>query len=216
MSVRLAEDRPDMRVAARWVRDLAQALAYAHQEGVVHRDVKPANILIDKGGRPLLTDFGLAMRVRKDGAAGTGEVAGTPAYMAPEQARGDLAEVGPASDQYALGVILYEALTGTRPFDGPAPVVLHRVIHKKPVPPRRRNRHIPVDLEAVCLKALAKKPARRYPNVAQFASDLEHWLNHEPVRAAPRPTGSAANCGSANTATGSSPPRWPPQESSSQ
>src|SRR5262249_28383939 len=149
----------------------------------VHRDVKPANILIDRNGRPLLTDFGLAMRVHKEGGAGAGEVAGTPAYMAPEQARGDLAQVGPASDQYALGVILYELLTGTRPFDGRAPVVLHRVIHNKPVPPRRRNRRIPADLEAICLRALAKKPGKRYPNVAQFASDLEHWLNHEPVRA---------------------------------
>src|SRR5262249_52900454 len=167
LSVRIATNRPDKQLAARWVRDLALALAYAHEEGIVHRDVKPANILIDHKVRPLLADFGLAMRVtphptlslKGRGQAEEGAVVGTPAYMGPEQARGDAASIGPASDQYALGVILYELLTGKRPFDGPTPVVLHKVLHTKPPPPRQRDRSIPRDLEAVCLRAMAKKPA---------------------------------------------------------
>jgi WD40 repeat protein len=183
LSVRIARDRPDRQLSARWVRDLALALAYAHEEGIVHRDVKPANILIDHKVRPLLTDFGLAMRVGGSAAAKEGAIVGTPAYMAPEQARGDAASIGPASDQYALGVILYELLTGKRPFDGATPVVLHKVLHTKPTPPRQRDRSIPRDLEAVCLRAMAKKPARRYPNTAEFAHDLQRWLSHEPVRA---------------------------------
>jgi serine/threonine-protein kinase len=122
LSARLRANPPDFRQAARWVRDLASGLACAHAAGVIHRDIKPANILIDRTGRPQLGDFGLAKRVGEDATRTTdGTVLGTPAYMAPEQARGQLSAVGPQSDQYSLGVVLYELLTRRRSFE-PGPV----------------------------------------------------------------------------------------------
>jgi hypothetical protein len=180
----LRESRPDFAQAARWVRDLARGLAYAHAAGVIHRDVKPANVLIDRAGRPQLTDFGLAKRVGDDATrTADGTVLGTPAYMAPEQARGDLAAVGPHSDQYGLGVVLYELLAGRLPFAGPPHAVLAQVTGEDPPPPGRFNPAVPRDLEAVCLKAMAKEPARRYAGAAELADDLDRYLAGEPVRA---------------------------------
>jgi WD40 repeat protein len=186
LSVRLERGRPALKLAVRWVRDLARALAYAHGQGIVHRDVKPANIMIDRNNRPLLTDFGLARRLDAGAAGAEEELAGTPAYMAPEQARGDARKVGPRSDQYALGAILYELLTGQRPHGGASRAVLARLrAEQPPAPPRQHNPAIPRALEAVCLRALATHPGDRYPDATELAGDLQHWLNDEPVTARP-------------------------------
>jgi hypothetical protein len=184
LSERLPQDPPGFRQAAIWVRDLARALAYAHAEGVIHRDIKSANVLIDRQGRPQLTDFGLAKRVADEAKRTVeGAVMGTPAYMAPEQARGDLAAVGPHSDQFSLGVVLYELLARRLPFDGPAHQLLLHVIGDDPPPPSRFNPAVPRDLEAICLKAMEKHPARRYGGARDLADDLHRWLAGAPVRA---------------------------------
>ena len=167
------------------VRQLAEALAYAHARGVVHRDVKPANVLLDEQGRLHLADFGLAHRTDEGAEALTreGAVLGTPAYMAPEQAAGQHGEPLPASDQYSLGAVLYELLTGEAPFSGPPAIVLYNVIHRDPEPPRQLNAAVPLELEAVCLKALAKRPEDRYAGCTELAADLRRWRDGEPIHA---------------------------------
>jgi serine/threonine protein kinase len=172
--------------SARWVRELAGALAYAHAQGVVHRDIKPHNVMIDGEGRPQIMDFGLAKRVDQDSKmTSEGALLGTPAYMPPEQARGDIENVGPHSDQYSLGAVLYELLTGQRPFDGPPAIVIAKAASEEPPAPRTINSAIPQDLEAICLKAMEKDPARRYANCVALAADLDHWLRGESVAARP-------------------------------
>jgi WD40 repeat protein len=186
LSVRIANDPPSFHQAAGWVRDLALALNYAHDEGIIHRDVKPANIMIDKRNRAQLMDFGLARRLGEEaGETSSGTVVGTPAYMAPEQARGDSRAIGPACDQYSLGVVLYELLTGERPYEGSSPVIRKKVADPDALPPRPRDLQpdIPLDLEAVCCKAMAKEPRRRYRTAGDFAVDLQHWLKVEDVQA---------------------------------
>jgi tRNA A-37 threonylcarbamoyl transferase component Bud32 len=174
----------DCRRAAQVVRALAEALAYAHAQGVVHRDVKPANVMLDEQGQPLLLDFGLAYRHDEaEKLTQDGTVLGTPAYMAPEQAAGKSGAALPASDQYSLGAVLYELLCGQPPFSGPAHLVLYNVVHTEPPPPRRLNPRVPRDLETVCLKALAKRPEDRYPSCQELADDLRRWLEGEPVQA---------------------------------
>jgi WD40 repeat protein len=174
------------RRAAGVVRQLAEALAYAHGQGVVHRDVKPANVLLDEHGDPLLADFGLAYRQEAaENLTHDGAILGTPAYMAPEVAEGQTGEPVPASDQYALGVVLYELLTGQTPFEGPPALVLYNVVHTEPDSPRKVNPVVPEDLERVCLKALAKRPSDRYPDCQALAEDLRGWLDGEPVQARP-------------------------------
>ena len=188
----VAEGPLDCRRAAEMVRQLAEALAYAHARGVIHRDVKPANVLLDEQGEAHLTDFGLAHRADEGAEALTreGAVLGTPAYMAPEQAAGQHGEPLPASDQYSLGAVLYELLTGEAPFSGPPAIVLYNVIHREPESPRQLNPAVPPELEAVCLKALAKRPEGRYAGCAELAADLRRWLEGAPVGA--RPLGMAA------------------------
>jgi WD40 repeat protein/Flp pilus assembly protein TadD len=182
----LRQHRPPFAESARLVADAADALHHAHEHGVVHRDVKPANILLSADGRPHLMDFGLARR-----AAGEvtmtldGQVLGTPAYMSPEQAAGEAHTVDGRADVYSLGVILYELLTGELPFRGNTRLLLHQVLHEEPKPPRALNDRIPRDLETVCLKAMAKAPARRYPTAAALADDLRRFLKGEAIRARP-------------------------------
>ena len=181
---RLEEDRPDFQQAARMMIALAEALDYAHGEGIIHRDIKPANIMLDAKGEPLVMDFGLArLREAEDQLTHDGTVLGTPAYMAPEQAAGKQDEVGPVSDQYSLGVVMYEMLCGERPFEGPAAAVVSLVIHQEPQSPRTCNASVPRDLETICQKAMAKCPADRYASCSELADDLRRWLNNEPIRA---------------------------------
>lgn len=172
--------------AAELIRTVAQAVAHAHGRGVVHRDLKPANVLLADG--PKVADFGLAKRLDTDSTAWTrdGAVLGTPCYMAPEQARGQVRQVGPAADVYALGAILFEALIGRPPhYSDSWAEVVYRVQHDDPIPPARVRPDVPPDLDAVCLKCLEKDPARRYPTAAELAADLDRFLNGQPVTAVP-------------------------------
>lgn len=187
---RLTAGRPGPREAAELVARVADALAYAHAAGVVHRDVKPSNILLDPAGRPLLADFGLARRDEAESVVTLdGQVLGTPAYMAPEQAAGDQRRVGPRSDVYSLGVVLYVLLTGEFPFRGNSRMLIHQVLHDDPKPPRSLDDKVPRDLETICLKAMVKEPTRRYETAAELAADLRRFLAGEPIRA--RRVGSA-------------------------
>jgi WD40 repeat protein len=175
------------RRAAELVRAIAEAMAYAHQRGVVHRDLKPGNVLLDGSGHPRVTDFGLAKCSQRDSQlTGTGQVLGTPSYMPPEQAASRLAEIGPLSDVYALGAILYTVLVGRPPFQAASAMeTLKQVLEQEPVPPRQLNAQIPRDLETICLKCLRKEPAKRYASAQALADDLGRHLRDEPIVARP-------------------------------
>jgi serine/threonine-protein kinase len=179
--------------AARYTREIADAIQSAHALGIVHRDLKPSNVLVDKLDRPRVTDFGLAHRVVDvDTAASLPAVVGTPSYMSPEQALGRKADA--RSDVYGIGAILYELLTGRPPFRADSVVdTIRQVIDVEPATPRLLNRKVPRDLETLCLKCLAKEPERRYPSAAELGADLSRFLSGEPVQA--RPLSRAARLG---------------------
>ena len=180
-------DRGSMSVrqAAELIAKVARTVHYAHEHGILHRDIKPGNILLDANGEPHLSDFGLARLVEHGSTlTGTLEVMGTPCYMAPEQAVGNNAALCRGTDVYGLGAVLYELLTGNPPFSGSTTYeTIHLLLDSEPRQPRLLNRKIDRDLSAVCLKCLEKNPRYRYSSALELAEDLERWLWHEPIHA---------------------------------
>jgi len=174
-----------IRQAAELISKVARTVHYTHEHGILHRDIKPGNILLDAKGEPLLTDFGLARLTEAESTVTrTKEVMGTPSYMAPEQAVGNNAAVSSATDVYGLGAVLYQLLTGHPPFAGGTTYeTIKLVLDTEPRQPRALNPKVDRDLSTICLKCLEKDPKRRYSSALGLAEDLERWLKHEPIQA---------------------------------
>jgi serine/threonine-protein kinase len=174
-----------IRRAVELIANVARTVHYAHEHGILHRDIKPGNILLDAKGEPHLTDFGLARLVESESSiTQTLDVLGTPSYMAPEQAVGNNAAISGVTDVYGLGAVLYQLLTDQPPFAGGATYeTIKLLLNTEPRPPRLLNPKIDRDLSTICLKCLEKDPKRRYPSALALAEDLERWLKHEPILA---------------------------------
>src|SRR5437764_4813124 len=174
-----------IRQAAELIAKVARTVHYAHEHGILHRDIKPGNILLDAKGEPHLTDFGLARLVESESSVTqTLDVLGTPSYMAPEQATGNNAAISSATDVYGLGAVLYQLLTGQPPFAGGATYeTVKLLLDTEPKKPRLLNPKIDRDLSTICLKCLEKDPKRRYSSALALAEDLERWLKHQPIQA---------------------------------
>ncbi len=188
---RLRKELPSPREAAQLLIQVARALHFAHQNGVVHRDMKPANVLLDPEGVPKVADFGIAKRLKEDSKlTRSGAVIGTPTYMAPEQAKGNSRHVEPAADIYSLGAILYEMLVGRPPFlpEDSEIAITVRVLTEDPVSPAWHRPDVPRDLETICMKCLQKEPRDRYASAAAVAEDLRRFLDDEPILAKPAST----------------------------
>ena len=177
----LKRPRFSLRKGLKALKDVSQAIDHAHQHQIIHRDLKPANILIDRSsGQTTITDFGIAKEIMGEDSKLTqvGQILGTPQYIAPEQASGKREAISPRTDVYSLGTILYEMLTGCPSVEGETPMdMICNILHEEIIPPRKRDPKIPVELEKICLKALEKDPARRYPNAKSLARDLERYLS---------------------------------------
>jgi serine/threonine protein kinase/formylglycine-generating enzyme required for sulfatase activity len=187
LSARVAQGPLPAREAAELVRTVAEAVQYAHNKGVIHRDLKPGNVLLDQQGNPRITDFGLAKLTESHSdLTGTGQILGTPGYMPPEQAAAQAGAVGKLSDIYSLGAILYSLLTGRPPFQAANPLeTLLQVQKQDPVPPERLNPNIPLDLDTIVLKCLDKAPSRRYASARALAEELQRYLAGRPILARP-------------------------------
>jgi serine/threonine protein kinase/WD40 repeat protein len=187
LSTKLAVGPLPPRDAAALLKQIAEAVQYAHEHGVIHRDLKPGNVLLDKQGRPRVTDFGLAKRVQSaSDLTGTGQILGTPSYMPPEQAAGRLDEVRETADVYALGAILYAMLTGRPPFQADNPIdTVMQVLQREPVAPRQLNPKVPIDLETICLKCLEKTTRRRYDSADLLVAELNRFVERRPILARP-------------------------------
>jgi serine/threonine-protein kinase len=187
LTARLARFKGNPRLAAELMAAIAKAIQYAHEQGILHRDLKPSNILLDRDGRPHVTDFGLAKWFEEDSTlTDSGIVVGTPGFMSPEQAAGRYRDMSPLADVYGLGAILYAALTGRAPFRALTTLeTLEQVRSLDPIPPARLEPQLPRALEAVCLKCLRKEPRLRYPSARDLGEDLERFLAGQPTKARP-------------------------------